>query len=69
MGATPRRDPGSQELTFTYTDEAGVPHVVWYMDAHAVAALLRVGREAGLGVGLWRLGNEDQRLWSSAVLR
>ncbi|HWG08132.1 MAG TPA: glycosyl hydrolase family 18 protein [Solirubrobacteraceae bacterium] len=61
-----RRDPASAELTFDYTDAAGVAHQVWSMDAQSVASLLRIGRQHGLGTGLWRLGLEDQRLWSSS---
>jgi spore germination protein len=63
-----RSDPASRELTFEYTDAAGVPHVVWSMDAAAEAALLRIAQAHGLAAGLWRLGEEDQGLWSSAVL-
>jgi spore germination protein len=62
-----RSDPASHELTFTYTAE-GVSHRVWSMDGAAVAALLRIARAHGLGLGLWRLGVEDQSLWSSAAL-
>jgi spore germination protein YaaH len=69
VGAHPRRDPASQELTFTYTAPDGALHTVWYMDAHAVDSLLTIARQAGLGVGLWRLGSEDQRVWSGGVLR
>ncbi len=61
-------DPASHELTFTYTDAEGVAHQVWSMDGAAVAALLRIGREHGLGIGLWRLGVEDQSLWSSTQI-
>lgn len=61
-------DPASHELTFRYADAAGVPHVVWSMDAAAEAALLRIARAHGLGAGLWRLGQEDQGLWSSSAL-
>jgi spore germination protein YaaH len=63
VGATPRRDPSSQELTFDYTTRAGVSHEVWYMDARSVLAALRIARAGGLAVGLWRLGSEDQRIW------
>jgi spore germination protein YaaH len=65
VGATPRRDPSSQELTFEYTTRGGVSHEVWYMDARAVAAAVRIARAGGLAVGLWRLGSEDQRIWSA----
>jgi spore germination protein YaaH len=64
VGATPVRDPASQELTFTYSQD-GVGHQVWYLDARAVQAVLAIGRAYGLAVGLWRLGSEDQSLWSS----
>ena len=63
-----RSDPASHELTFTYTDAEGVPHHVWSMDGAADAALLRIGHQHGLGAGLWRLGAEDQSLWSSAQI-
>jgi spore germination protein YaaH len=64
VGATPARDPSSGELTFAYT-EAGVEHRVWYMDAQSIAACLHIAREYGLQAGVWRLGEEDQELWSS----
>jgi len=64
-----RSDPASHELTFAYTDADGVLHRVWSMDADADAALLRIALAHGLGVGVWRLGKEDQSLWSSAALR
>jgi spore germination protein len=64
-----RSDPASHELTFEYNDPAGAQHVVWSMDSAANAALLRIARAHGLAAGLWRLGEEDQGLWSSAALR
>jgi spore germination protein YaaH len=65
VGAKPVRDRAVDEVTFAYT-RAGVGHRVWYMDAHAVADRLRIAREHGLAIGVWRLGGEDQALWSSA---
>ena len=56
VGAQPRRDPASQELTFDYLAPDGARHTVWYMDAHAVDSVLEIAREAGLGIGLWRMG-------------
>jgi spore germination protein YaaH len=67
VGARPRRDPRSGELTFDYASANGVRHQVWYADARAVAASLRAGRDAGLHVGVWRLGSEDQALWSALL--
>jgi spore germination protein YaaH len=63
-----RRDPASAELTFAYTDADGTEHEVWSMDATAVAALLRIAHAHGLATGLWRLGEEDQRVWSSSQI-
>ncbi len=65
VGATPTREPLSGEMTFTYTNAQGVAHRVWYLDAHAIAARMRIARAHGLRVGVWRLGSEDQTLWSS----
>ena len=64
VDATPVRDPSSGEMTFSYT-LAGVPHRVWYMDAPAILARIRIARRYGLVAGVWRLGEEDQALWSS----
>jgi spore germination protein YaaH len=64
--AVVRRDAASAELTFDYTDAEGIPHEVWSMDATAVAALLWIAHAHGLATGLWRLGEEDQRVWSSS---
>jgi spore germination protein YaaH len=66
--AVVRRDRSSAELTFNYTDAAGARHEVWAMDATAVAALLQMAHEHGLATGLWRLGEEDQRVWSSSQI-
>lgn len=63
-GAKPMLDRSVNELTFAYT-QAGLEHRVWYLNAQAIAARLRIAREHGLGVGLWRLGEEDQSLWGS----
>ena len=63
-GASPVRDPASGELTFAYTS-AGVPRRVWFMDARAILDRLQIARGFGLAAGVWRLGEEDQVLWSS----
>lgn len=64
VGATPVRDPASGEMTFAYT-RAGVSHRVWYEDAHAILERIAIARRRGLPAGVWRLGEEDQTLWSS----
>lgn len=43
----------------------GQRHLVWFEDARATAAKLRIAREEHLrGVALWRLGGEDPRTWA-----
>jgi peptidoglycan-N-acetylglucosamine deacetylase len=63
-----RRDPASAELNFDYTDAEGVAHEVWSMDSQSVAALLRIAHKHGLATGVWRLGEEDQSVWSSSQI-
>ena len=62
FGAVPRLDENAFTWTFNYVD-AGVPHEVWYGDATTVSRRIRVARVRGLGLGFWRLGREDQRIW------
>ena len=61
-GATPRLDASSYTWTFKYV-EGGVPHEVWFGDATTVSRRIRVAKVRGLGLGFWRLGTEDQRIW------
>jgi spore germination protein YaaH len=62
--AEPVLDPLSDAWTFTYTDAAGIAHEVWYPDAATISRRVALARERGLGIGFWRLGREDQRVWS-----
>jgi spore germination protein YaaH len=62
-GAVPGLEAVSDAWTFRYTDSAGVPHEVWYPDAATIARRVTLARERGLGIGFWRLGEEDQRVW------
>lgn len=69
VGAQVRHDPVTDNYQATYTDAAGVPHEVWYPDAETTARRVRLAKEAGLGgVGFWRLGREDQRVWDDPLL-
>jgi hypothetical protein len=46
-----------------------VHHDVWYTDSTTEANRISLAKSSGLGgVGLWRLGREDQRLWSDPLL-
>jgi spore germination protein YaaH len=67
VGAQPLRDRSADELTFAYI-RAGVPHRVWYLDARSILDRLAIARAHGLKVGVWRLGAEDQALWTSPML-
>jgi len=69
VGAHAVRDPLSGELSFEYAGTGGLPHEVWYMDARAILDVLGIAHTAGFQVGLWRLGSEDQSLWSSPLIR
>ncbi len=64
LGVPTQWDPIGQEPFFTYTDSAGIPHTAFFANAQAVQARLGQARAAGLGVGLWRLGDEDQETWN-----
>ena len=49
---------------FTYVDERGVRHTVWYEDEVSVARKVRLARRHDLyGVAIWRLGYEDAPYW------
>ncbi|MCR4431252.1 MAG: hypothetical protein NUV45_09575 [Tepidanaerobacteraceae bacterium] len=40
-------------------------HIVWFEDARSFSAKLVVVNEYNLGgIAVWRLGQEDQRVWS-----
>ena len=67
MGAAPAYDAAQDSWHLTYTDN-GVPHDVYYSDAALVEHRMELARARGLGVGFWRVGQEDERLWSSPLL-
>ncbi|HNM33146.1 MAG TPA: polysaccharide deacetylase family protein, partial [Chitinophagales bacterium] len=64
-------DDDSYNLHYTYEEqlannEKGKPikHEVWFMDAATIFNFMRFSDEYGLaGTALWRLGNEDPRIW------
>ena len=69
VGASEQWDSAAKEPFFHYTDANGLAHDVWYATAASVEARLDVARERGLGVGLWRLGHEDQAVWAVPSLQ
>lgn len=58
-------DPQALNPTFTYTDDSGVFHEVWLLDAVTAANQWLLGHRAGLrGAALWVLGSEDPSIWN-----
>jgi spore germination protein YaaH len=68
MGGLPRLDALTDGLTFRYTDAGGTSHDVWFADATTVERRFALATARGMGIGVWRLGQEDQRLWDSPLL-
>src|SRR3984957_9546263 len=57
-------DNDSYDLHYVYDDDENVQHQVQFTDAATVFNALRFATEYGLpGTALWRLGDEDPRVW------
>jgi spore germination protein YaaH len=63
MGVEPQWDATALSPHFSYTDSVGAHHEVWYTDKQSIGARSELARTLGLGVGLWRLGEEDPGVW------
>ena len=64
-GAEIGYDPTAQAPFFTYTDEQGVTHEVWFEDARSIAAKLELIREYGFrGAGYWNLNRPFPQNWT-----
>jgi spore germination protein YaaH len=63
LGVTPEWDATALSPHFSYTDGVGAHHEVWYTNQRSIGARSELARSLGLGVGLWRLGEEDQSVW------
>ncbi len=51
------RDISSAAINFTYTDEAGITHEVWYADQDTINAWIDTVKNCGIPrVSIWRLG-------------
>lgn len=49
---------------FSYTDDQGNEHEVWFENAESIIAKIRLAWQQGIaGVALWRLGMEDPAAW------
>lgn len=63
VGAPIYYDETAQESTFSYVAN-GTPHVVWFEDVRSFSAKLGLVKLYNLpGIGVWRLGLEDLRVW------
>ena len=57
-------DDDTYNLHFSYSDDEGIPHEVYFTDAATTFNAMRFANESQLaGVALWRLGSEDDRIW------
>jgi spore germination protein YaaH len=68
QGIEPQWDPVAVSPHFSYRDAEGAQHEVWYTDTRSIGARADLARSLGLGVGLWRLGEEDQGIWARPAL-
>lgn len=56
-------DDQANSWSFNY-QQGVVPHTVWFEDARSAAAKHQLFQQFGVGnAAVWRLGNEDPRLW------
>ncbi len=63
-GITIQKDEASGVSKFTYTDDNGVKHQVWFEDRDSVQAKLELVKKYKLsGVALWRLGVIPPDIW------
>jgi spore germination protein YaaH len=69
FGASSVLDTSADNFHATYADGAGATHDVWYPDATTTGRRVTLASSRGFGgVGFWRLGMEDQRLWADPRL-
>jgi cellulose synthase/poly-beta-1,6-N-acetylglucosamine synthase-like glycosyltransferase/peptidoglycan/xylan/chitin deacetylase (PgdA/CDA1 family)/spore germination protein YaaH len=58
-------DPVSQNPYFSYEEEDGKTHTIWFLDAATAYNQMRSVRAKKVaGLALWRLGSEDPSLWN-----
>lgn len=58
-------DNDSYNCSYSYTDNEKVKHTVYFIDAAGSFNTIRFADQYGAaGVALWRLGSEDERLWT-----
>jgi spore germination protein YaaH len=68
-GAQVQWDATAVAPYFTYTDGNGVRHDVWFTDGQSIGRRVQLAHDHGLGIGFWRLGEEDEGIWQSPLLQ
>ncbi|AZK46436.1 glycosyl hydrolase family 18 protein [Paenibacillus lentus] len=59
--AVPMRDKASGSVYFTYKDEGGQKHTVWYADGETISQWIDTVKQAGYtNIALWRLGEFER---------
>jgi spore germination protein YaaH len=59
-------DTSSSSLWFTYSDNHGRTHTVWYENARSLQSKIDLALHYQIaGVFVWRLGGEDPALWAA----
>jgi peptidoglycan-N-acetylglucosamine deacetylase len=57
-------DPASQNPYFSYEEEDGNTHTIWFLDAATAYNQIRSARGRKVaGLAMWRMGSEDPSLW------
>ncbi len=57
-------DPVSRNANFSYDEEDGSHHTVWFLDAMSAYNEIKTAQKyKPFGYALWRLGSEDPSLW------
>lgn len=63
-GAVIKIDQVSGVSWFSYTDDSGIPHQVWFEDVDSLRTKLELVKKYDLaGIALWRLGIIPQDIW------
>lgn len=58
-------DQATKTPMFSYTDEQGNNHEVWFEDRDSIYAKVQLAWQLGVsGIALWRLGMEDPAIWT-----
>lgn len=58
-------DEKTQTPMFAYVDAQGNQHEVWFENARSIYAKIKLAWDLGIkGIALWRLGMEDENIWT-----